>query len=83
MTGVPSPTSWRRRFDGGDDRVWAYDAELGQWVHVPDLATFQARGYYWCDVTGADAAFFDRINQGLPYPASSALAQPDYPSCRP
>ena len=79
----PTPHQLARRFDGTDDRVWAYDAELGQWVHVPDLATFQARGYYWCDVTGADAAFFDRINQGRPYPASSAPAQPDYPSCRP
>ena len=79
----PQANQLARRFDGTDDRIVAYDAELGQWVHVPDLATFQARGYYWCDVTGADAAFFDRINQGLPYPVSSAPAQPDYPSCRP
>ena len=40
----PSPNMLTRRFDGGDDRILAYDAELGQWRHVPDEATFQARG---------------------------------------
>ena len=77
------PNQLVRRFDGTDDRVLAYDADLEQWVHVPDLATFQARGYYWCDVTGVDAAFFDRINQGLPYPATTRPARPDYPVCQP
>ena len=77
----PPPNMLTRRFDGSDDRILAYDAELGQWRHVPDEATFQARGYYWCNVTAADAAFFKRISQGSPYPASTLPAQGDYPNC--
>ena len=68
-----------RRFDGGDDRIFSY--AMGQWRHVPDIATFQALGFYWCDVTAADASFFDRISMGAPYPASSTPARMDYPSC--
>ena len=78
----PPPNMLMRRFDGGDDRILAYDAELGQWRHVPDLATFQARGYYWCNVTAADAGFFDRITLGPPYPASNVPARADYPVCQ-
>ena len=78
----PSPNMLTRRFDGGDDRILAYDAELGQWRHVPDLATFQARGYYWCNVTAADARFFARITLGPPYPASNVPARADYPVCQ-
>ena len=78
----PQPNQLARRFDGADDRIFAYAADLGQWAHVPDLATFQAQKFHWCDVTGADPAFFDRITQGLPYPVSSAPTQADYPSCR-
>ena len=78
----PWPNMLTRRFDGGDDRILAYDAELGQWRHVPDLATFQARGYYWCNVTAADAGFFDRITLGPPYPASNVPARRGYPVCR-
>ena len=78
----PPPNMLMRRFDGGDDRILAYDAGLGQWRHVPDLATFQARGYYWCNVTAADAGFFDRITLGPPYPATTVPARPDYPVCQ-
>ena len=78
----PQPNQLVRRFDGGDDRILAYDAGLKQWRHVPDLATFQALGFYWCDVTAADGAFFERITLGPPYPASSTPARSDYPSCR-
>ncbi len=78
----PQPNQLVRRFDGGDDRILAYDAGLKQWRHVPDLATFQALGFYWCDVTAADGAFFERITLGPPYPASSEPARSDYPSCR-
>ena len=78
----PWPNMLTRRFDGGDDRILAYDAELGQWRHVPDPATFQALGFYWCNVTAADAGFFDRITLGPPYPASSVPARADYPVCR-
>ena len=75
----PPPNMLTRRFDGGDDRILAYDAGLGQWRHVPDLATFQALGFYWCNVTAADAGFFDRITLGPPYPATTVPARPDYP----
>ena len=68
-----------RRFDGGDDRIFSY--AMGQWRHVPDIPTFQALGLYWCDVTAADASFFDRISMGAPYPASSMAGRMDYPSC--
>ncbi len=78
----PWPNMLTRRFDGGDDRILAYDAELGQWRHVPDLATFQARGYYWCNVTVADAGFFDRITLGPPYPSSGVPPRADYPVCQ-
>ena len=78
----PWPNMLTRRFDGGDDRILAYDAELGQWRHVPDLATFQARGYYWCNVTAADAGFFDRITLGPPYPSSGVPPRADYPVCQ-
>ena len=33
-----------RRFDGGDDRIFAYDATLQQWRHIPNWPTFQALG---------------------------------------
>ena len=78
----PWPDMLTRRFDGGDDRILAYDAELGQWRHVPDLATFQARGYYWCNVTAADAGFFERITLGPAYPTSNVPARADYPVCQ-
>ena len=89
LTAIPlddrhaAPNQLARRSHGTDDRVFAYDAALGQWRHIPDLATFQALGFYWCDVTTADAAFLDRITLGPPYPASSVPPRPDYPSCRP
>ena len=78
----PPPNMLTRRFDGGDDRILAYDAELGQWRHVPDLATFQALGFYWCNVTAADAGFFSRITLGPPYPTSNIPARSDYPVCQ-
>ena len=78
----PPPNMLTRRFDGGDDRILAYDAGLGQWRHVPDLATFQALGFYWCNVTAADAGFFSRITLGPPYPASDVPARADYPVCQ-
>ena len=72
-----------RRFDGGDDRIFAYDAEIQQWRHIPNWPTFQALGFYWCNVTAADARFFDRITEGPPYPATTQPEQADYPNCAP
>ena len=53
-----NPTSHMlvRRFDGSDDRIFVHVG--GQWAHVPDLATFVARGYRWQDVCAADADFW-------------------------
>ena len=45
-------------------------------------ATFQALGFYWCNVTAADAGFFSRITLGPPYPTSNIPARSDYPVCR-
>ncbi len=78
----PQPNLLVRRFDGGDDRIVAYDAELGQWRHVPDPATFQALGFYWCNVTAADAGFFERITLRTPYPTSNVPARVYYPGCQ-
>ena len=77
----PEPNLLVRRFDGGDDRIFAYDAKLKQWRHVPDISTFQALGFYWCDVTAADADFFARITHGPPFPAGQTPARDDYPNC--
>ena len=79
----PSPNQLVRIFGAADQRLFTYDSGQQQWLHVPDLATFQALGFYWCDVTVADAAFMQRISPWASYPASSTPARPDYPSCRP
>ena len=76
-----APGQLVRRFDGsGDDRIFSYDG-MGQWRHVPDIPTFQALGLYWCDVTAADSAFFDRISMGPAHPATDQPARSDYPNC--
>ncbi len=79
----PAPHQLVRHFAGVDRRIVVYDAGQRQWLHVPDAATFQALGFYWCDVTVAGSAFFERLPQWAPYPASSTPAQADYPHCRP
>ena len=76
---VGSPGQLVRRFDGGDDRIFSY--EMGQWRHVPNIPTFQALGYYWCDVTAADAEFFNRITIGPAHPSTGMSARSDYPNC--
>ena len=78
----PVPSQLARRFDGGDDRIFSYDAGMGQWRHVPDLGTFQSLNFYWCDVTAADASFFDRASIGSAHPSSGMVPSGDYPSCR-
>ena len=78
---LPEHNMLARRFDGGDDRIFAFDAELQQWRHIPDWPTFQALGFYWCNVTAADAGFFERITIGPPYPATTEPERDDYPNC--
>ena len=50
-----------RRFDGADVRIFVHMGN-GVWSHIPDYATFLARGYLWENVTAADSDFFNRIN---------------------
>ncbi|MCY4438063.1 MAG: hypothetical protein OXE05_12115 [Chloroflexi bacterium] len=71
-----------RRFDaGGDGRIHVY--RDGAWRWIPDIPTFQSEGFFWCDVTAADADFFSRARAliGTPLPASGGVADPNYPSC--
>ncbi len=69
-----------RRFDGQDDRIFRHVGNL-VWRHIPDEGTFQSLGYYWCNVTAANAGYFKNINIGEPLPSSGTAPQGDYPSC--
>ena len=71
-----------RYFAKEDDPIFAYDVELEQWRRVPDEATFQALGFYECDMTMADVGFFEHIEIGPAYPVSETPARKDYPHCR-
>ena len=64
---------------GQNGRIVSFD--VGMWRHVPNIPTFQALGYRWCDVNAADAGFFSRIREGVAHPATSQPAQANYPSC--
>ena len=77
----PEPNMLARLYDGSDPRVYAFDANLQQWRYVPDYGTFQAMGFYECDVTSADATFYERITIGLPFPSSGTPILSDYPNC--
>ena len=64
---------------GQNGRIVSY--AMGAWRHVPNIPTFQALGYRWCDVNNADGGFFSRISEGSPHAATSQPADPNYPSC--
>ncbi len=86
LFGLPTvPGQALRSIDPNDPRIFRWDGETHQWRHVPNPATFQALGLYWCDVTVADPEFFDRVPDALlgpPYPASTEPVRADYPTCR-
>ena len=65
----PAQLMLARRFDGADDRILVHIGN-GVWSHIPDYATFLARGFLWENVTAADSDFFNRINIGAPLPSS-------------
>ena len=65
----PAQLMLARRFDGGDDRIFVHIGH-GVWSHIPDYATFIARGFLWENVTAADSGFFNRINIGAALPSS-------------
>ena len=64
---------------GQNGRIVSYS--MAMWRHVPNIPTFQALGYRWCDVNAADAGFFSRISEGAAHPATSQAARADYPVC--
>ena len=78
---APEPNMLVRRFDSDDVRIFAFDPGLLQWRHIPNYATFQAMGFFWCDVTSADATFFERMNEGPPFPVIDTPERSDYPNC--
>ena len=71
----PRPNQLARRLDGDDDRIFAYDAALERWWHVPHPAVFQALGFAWNDVTAADAGFAARIAPDLASPLPRVIRQ--------
>lgn len=79
----PEPNQLARRFEGADDRIFSYDASQLKWRHIPNWPTFQALGFYWCNVTAADEEFFSRIAEGDQHPATTLPAQANYPPCGP
>lgn len=54
----------------------------GEWRHIPDIPTFQARNFYWCDMTSADANWLSRVSIGRPLQSSGGTDDPNYPNCR-
>ena len=70
-----------RRFDRFDRSGDIYVYRAGAWRHVPDIPTFQANRFYWCNVTAADAGFFSRALIGPPLPRSGTAEAADYPQC--
>lgn len=54
----------------------------GEWRHIPDIPTFQARNFYWCDMTSADAGWRNRISIGRPLQSSGTDEIAGYPNCR-
>ena len=78
---APEPNMLVRRFDSDDVRIFSFDPGLLQWRHIPNYATFQAMGFFWCDVTSADASFFERMNEGPPFPVIDTPERGDYPNC--
>jgi hypothetical protein len=79
----PWPGQLARRFDGTDDRIFAYDGAAKVWRLVPDLGTLQSLGLHWCDISSADGGFMARLRPGDPYPSAGTPARSDYPSCVP
>ena len=53
----------------------------GHWRHIPDIPTFQSRGFYYCDLTTAAAGWADNIDLGQPIPSVGGEEDPDYPVC--
>ena len=59
-----------------------YVFTAGAWRHIPDIPTFQARNFYWCDMTSADTGWRGRVRIGRPLQSSGTMEIPGYPNCR-
>ena len=59
-----------------------YVFTAGAWRHIPDIGTFQARNFYWCDMTSADTGWLSRVRIGRPLQSSGTAEIPNYPNCR-
>ncbi len=76
----PVENQLARRFDANTDgRIYVH--RNGSWHWIPDIPTFEANGFYWCDVTAADPGFFRRANIGTALPRSGTERDPNYPDC--
>ena len=76
----PVENQLARRFDArSDGKIYVYQG--GTWHWIPDIPTFKAEGFYWCDVTAADAGFFSRARIGPDLPLSGTADDPNYPDC--
>lgn len=76
----PVENQLARRFDpGGDGDIYVYRNNAWHWI--PDIPTFEAEGFFWCDVTAADADFFNRAYIGRALPRSGTERDPNYPNC--
>ncbi len=53
----------------------------GAWRHIPNIPTFQSRGYFYCDLTTAAEGWADNIQLGQALPSSGDTEDPDYPVC--
>lgn len=76
----PVENQLARRFDDrSDGRIYVYRNNAWHWI--PDIPTFEANGFFWCDVTAADVGFFRRANIGAPLEQSGTAHNPNYPNC--
>ena len=66
----------------GAYEIYVYTT-TGGWRHIPNIPTFEAQGFYWCNVTTGDAEFWLRVPDsmvGTALPASPR-GVPNHPSC--
>ena len=52
------------------------------WRHIPNLSTFRAEGFYWCDLTTADASHAAASSTATPLPSKVGPPAEGYPACR-
>ncbi len=63
------------------DGVW-YVYRDRAWRHIPNLSTFRAEGFYWCDLTTADSSHAAASSTATPLPSRVGPPAEGYPACR-